>query len=97
VTNLPDHLLIHRSVHRPLGRLLQSCIGEGSDDSARVHGAARALGAAGMERAQAQADHEELEGGLVDLMRTLCTRMKALCVSNPPYPPAIIKRIDAHD
>jgi hypothetical protein len=75
ISLLPDRFLVHNSVHRPLRRLLRSCIGDSKeeDGSARTHGSAKALGAAGMESGSG----EEVEGDLVDLMCVLCSRMRA--------------------
>jgi hypothetical protein len=63
---------VQNAVHRPLRRLLRSCIGDTPSNEGDVHGSAKALGAAGVER-----HGEEVEGDLVDLMCVLCSRMRA--------------------
>ncbi|EIW73691.1 hypothetical protein TREMEDRAFT_42491 [Tremella mesenterica DSM 1558] len=82
VVLLSERFLVHNAIHRPLRRLLRSCVGEEPED--RVDGAARILGAAGMQVPDRtiQGD-EELEGDLVDLMCILCSRMRA-------YPPLLM-------
>lgn len=76
VVLLSDRFLVHNSVHRPLRRLLRSCIGE--DREEKVHGSARLMGAAGRQADVGDAQDEELQGDLVDLMCALCSRMRAL-------------------
>lgn len=70
VVLMPERFLVHNAVHRPLRRLLRSCVGESPDD--KVDGAARFFGAAA-----ADADDEALDEDLVDLMCILCSRMRA--------------------
>lgn len=80
VVLLSDQFLVHNSVHRPLRRLLRSCIGDtglDGDDDDKVHGRARRIGAAAADSEIAGRIDEELEGDLVDLMCTLCSRMRA--------------------
>lgn len=69
VVLMPERFLVHNAVHRPLRRLLRSCVGESQDD--RVDGAARFFGAAATE------PDEALDDDLVDLMCILCSRMRA--------------------
>ena len=67
---LPDKFLVHNSVHRPLRRLLKSCIGDDVEEG-ETHGSAKRLGAAGVDF------RGDVEGDLVDLMCVLCSRMRA--------------------
>lgn len=73
VVLLSERFLVHNAVHRPLRRLLRSCIGdlpeEHYDGEARVFGAAADEDDYGWEG--------ELEEDLVDLMCILCSRMRA--------------------
>ncbi|KAL1412923.1 hypothetical protein Q8F55_000672 [Vanrija albida] len=79
VVLLSERFLVHNAVHRPLRRLLRSCIGdlpeEHYDGEARVFGAAADEDDYGWEG--------ELEEDLVDLMCILCSRMRA-------YPPLLL-------
>jgi hypothetical protein len=68
VVLLSERFLVHNAVHRPLRRLLQSCVGE----EEKLDGGARELRARTRE-----SDTEDLEGDLVDLMCILCSRMRA--------------------
>ncbi|CAK9784123.1 hypothetical protein CC85DRAFT_325006 [Cutaneotrichosporon oleaginosum] len=76
VVLMPERFLVHNAVHRPLRRLLRSCVGE----TETLDGAARAFGAAA-----AADDHhpDDLDDDLVDLMCILCSRMRA-------YPPLLL-------
>jgi hypothetical protein len=70
VVLMPERFLVHNAVHRPLRRLLRSCVGE----TETLDGTARAFGAA----AAADDTHpDELDDDLVDLMCILCSRMRA--------------------
>ena len=76
VVLLSERFLVQNAVHRPLRRLLRSCVGEEPEE--RVDGQARVLGAAGMRAPQGPFQNdEELEADLVDLMCILCSRMRA--------------------
>lgn len=73
---LSERFMVHNAVHRPLRRLLKSCIDDEPED--RVNTEGRVGGAAGIEKETARpAKAEELEGDLVDLMCILCSRMRA--------------------
>jgi hypothetical protein len=63
---------VHNAVHRPLRRLLRSCIGDEPED--KVGGGGRVFGAAGVGR---EGRDDELDADLVDLMCILCSRMRA--------------------
>ncbi|WVQ73157.1 hypothetical protein IAR50_002721 [Cryptococcus sp. DSM 104548] len=76
VVLLSERFLIHNAVHRPLRRLLRSCIGDEPEE--KVDGGARVMGAAGMsDMAERRAGNEDIEGDLVDLMCVLCSKMRA--------------------
>ncbi|TYJ58554.1 hypothetical protein B9479_000764 [Cryptococcus floricola] len=82
VVLLSERFLIHNAVHRPLRRLLRSCIGDEPEE--KVDGGARVVGAAGMsDMAERRAGNEDIEGDLVDLMCVLCSKMRA-------YPPLLL-------
>ena len=74
--SLSERFIVHNAIHRPLRRLLRSCVGDEPED--RIDGGVRVMGAAGMaeDRERFFMD-DELEGDLVDLMCTLCSRMRA--------------------
>jgi hypothetical protein len=72
VVLLSERFLVHNAVHRPLRRLLRSCVGDTPDGV--VEGGPGMFGAAGVIR---QGSDEELEADLVDLMCILCSRMRA--------------------
>ncbi|BEI94159.1 uncharacterized protein CcaverHIS019_0606180 [Cutaneotrichosporon cavernicola] len=74
VVLMPERFLVHNAVHRPLRRLLRSCVGEPET----LDGAARAFGAAAVDD-----DPAYLDDDLVDLMCILCSRMRA-------YPPLLL-------
>lgn len=69
VVLLSERFLVHNAIHRPLRRLLRSCIG---DEEEKIDGQARVLGAAAVEYFD-----EEVEENLVDLMCILCSRMRS--------------------
>lgn len=75
IVSLSERFLVHNAVHRPLRRLLRSCVGDEPEE--RVDGATRAYGAAGMDRAGNNNLDAETEGDLLDLMCTLASRMRA--------------------
>nr|ODN91005.1 hypothetical protein L204_05846 [Cryptococcus depauperatus CBS 7855] len=82
VVLLSERFLIHNAVHRPLRRLLRSCIGDEPED--KMDSDVRVVGAAGMSVVkERQANGEEIEGDLVDLMCVLCSKMRA-------YPPLLM-------
>ncbi|KAL7423273.1 hypothetical protein Q5752_002573 [Cryptotrichosporon argae] len=84
VVLMPERFLVHNAVHRPLRRLLRSCIGETDDGDADKEPGKRLMGAAAMQRDRVRDDSdEELEGDVVDLMCILCSKMRA-------YPPLLL-------
>lgn len=75
VVLLSERFLVHNAVHRPLRRLLRSCIGDEPEE--RLDGT-RVFGAAGMSNDMERGEsNEEIEGDLVDLMCVLCSKMRA--------------------
>ena len=72
VVSLPERFLVHNAVHRPLRRLLRSCIGDQPED--KVDGVRLVGAAAG---AAVRGESAETEIALVDLMCTLASRMRA--------------------
>ncbi|WVF69213.1 hypothetical protein IAT40_003989 [Kwoniella sp. CBS 6097] len=82
IVSLSERFLVHNAVHRPLRRLLRSCVGEAPEE--KVDGSARVLGAAGMSPdMDRRASNEDIEEELVNLMCTLASRMVA-------YPPLLL-------
>ena len=76
VVLLSEQFLVHNAVHRPLRRLLRSCIGDDPED--KVEGSVRVFGAASYALSREDSEEEDaLEGDLVDLMCVLCSRMRA--------------------
>jgi len=73
VVLLPERFLVHNAVHRPLRRLLRSCVGDAPVE--KVDGAKRVVGAAAMDDSSTY--DSALEEDLVDLMCILCSRMRA--------------------
>lgn len=78
---LPDNFLVHNAVHRPLRRLLRSSIisDEGTE---KVYGASsRVYGAAATVHRRTTSITgpigQDYEADLVDLMCTLCSKMRA--------------------
>lgn len=74
---------MHNAVHRPLRRLLRSCIGDEPEEG-RLDGVPKVMGAADMDldaredlKAVRRQRAEALETELVDLMCILCSRMRA--------------------
>ena len=79
VVLLSDRFLIHNAVHRPLRRLLQSCVG---DEPAEVtDGTKRLFGAASLSQARLEGASAGYDAELVDLMCILCAKMRAQYVS----------------
>lgn len=74
VVLLSERFLVHNAVHRPLRRLLRSCVGDAPVE--KVDGEKRAFGAAGALDDSVHFD-SALEEDLVDLMCILCSRMRA--------------------
>ncbi|KIS02139.1 hypothetical protein L804_00399 [Cryptococcus deuterogattii 2001/935-1] len=69
VVLLSERFLVHNAVHRPLRRLLRSCIGDEPEE--RLDGT-RVFGAAGMSNdTERGASSEDIEGDLVDLINWL--------------------------
>ncbi|WWC70800.1 uncharacterized protein I206_104752 [Kwoniella pini CBS 10737] len=82
IVSLSERFLVHNAVHRPLRRLLRSCIGEEPEE--KVDGKARVVGAAGMDPdLNRRGSNEDIEEDLVGLMCTLASRMVA-------YPPLLL-------
>ncbi|WVW84716.1 hypothetical protein I302_106751 [Kwoniella bestiolae CBS 10118] len=82
IVSLSERFLVHNAVHRPLRRLLRSCVGEEPEE--KVDGGARVLGAAGMSPdMERRGGTDEIEEDLVGLMCTLASRMVA-------YPPLLL-------
>ncbi|WVQ80678.1 hypothetical protein IAT38_002783 [Cryptococcus sp. DSM 104549] len=84
VVLLSERFLVHNAVHRPLRRLLRSCVGDEPEE--KVDGATRVVGAAGMSEhleRERRASNEDIDGDLVDLMCILCSKMRA-------YPPLLL-------
>ena len=78
VVLLPERFLVHNAVHRPLRRLLRSCVGDDPESPKRKENQTDVFGAAAMADSQVNpADVEALEEDLVDLMCILCSRMRA--------------------
>lgn len=76
VVSLSERFLVHNAVHRPLRRLLRSCVGDEPEE--KVDGVGRAYGAAGMDRKGVKGGLEdETDEDLLDLMCTLASRMRA--------------------
>ena len=76
VVLLSERFLVHNAVHRPLRRLLRSCVGDEAEK--RTGNQPEIFGAAAMVATPDHGvDNEELEGDLVDLMCILCSRMRA--------------------
>jgi hypothetical protein len=73
VVLLSERFLVHNAVHRPLRRLLRSCVGDAPVE--KVDGERRVFGAGALEDS-IHAD-AALEEDLVDLMCILCSRMRA--------------------
>ena len=74
---LSERFLVHNAVHRPLRRLLRSCIDD-EDPYDRGESSSRVFGAASYAMSREDSEEEnELEGDLVDLMCVLCSRMRA--------------------
>ncbi|KAK8858547.1 hypothetical protein IAR55_002776 [Kwoniella newhampshirensis] len=82
VVLLSERFLVHNAVHRPLRRLLRSCVGDEPEE--KVDGGVRLMGAAGrsplMDR---RAGNDDIGEDLVDLMCILCSKMRA-------YPPLLL-------
>ena len=75
VVLLSERFLVHNAVHRPLRRLLRSCIGDEPEE--KLDGT-RVFGAAGMRNGMKRGtSNEDIEGDLVDLMCVLCSKMRA--------------------
>jgi hypothetical protein len=73
VVLLSDRFLMHNAVHRPLRRLLRSCVG---DEPVQVtDGTKRLFGAASLSQASLEGAGYDAE--LVDLMCILCAKMRA--------------------
>lgn len=70
VVLMSERFLVHNAVHRPLRRLLRSCVGDSPVE--KIDGAARVVGAAAVEH-----HDDDVEENLVDLMCILCSRMRA--------------------
>ncbi|WWC62610.1 uncharacterized protein I303_105207 [Kwoniella dejecticola CBS 10117] len=82
IVSLSERFLVHNAVHRPLRRLLRSCVGEEPED--KVDGSARVVGAAGMNpHLDRRGTNDNIEEDLVGLMCTLASRMVA-------YPPLLL-------
>ncbi|WWD18437.1 hypothetical protein CI109_102889 [Kwoniella shandongensis] len=82
VVLLSERFLVHNAVHRPLRRLLRSCVGDEPEE--KVDGGARLMGAAGRSPAlDRRASNDDIGEDLVDLMCILCSRMRA-------YPPLLL-------
>ncbi|OCF33450.1 hypothetical protein I317_04133 [Kwoniella heveanensis CBS 569] len=82
IVSLSERFLVHNAVHRPLRRLLRSCVGEEPEE--KIDGSARVVGAAGMSPAmERRASNDDIEEELVNLMCTLASRMVA-------YPPLLL-------
>ncbi|ORY28507.1 Retinoic acid induced 16-like protein-domain-containing protein [Naematelia encephala] len=81
VVLLSERFLVHNAVHRPLRRLLRSCVGDEPEE--KVDGRARVVGAAGLSTKDRHDGDARLEEDLVDLMCILCSRMRA-------YPPLLL-------
>lgn len=79
VVLMSERFLVHNAVHRPLRRLIRSCVGDAPSE--RVDGAARVVGAAAT--GDDYEDFEDFEEDLVDLMCILCSRLRA-------YPPLLL-------
>jgi hypothetical protein len=75
VVLLSERFLVHNAVHRPLRRLLRSCVGDETED--KLDGGTKAMGAAILNDARSMVTGQNLEADLVDLMCTLCSRMRA--------------------
>ncbi len=76
VVLLSERFLVHNAVHRPLRRLLRSCVGD--EPEAGMEGRGKLFGAANMMAHQdGTVDTEELEADLVDLMCILCSIMRS--------------------
>lgn len=73
VVLLSERFLVHNAVHRPLRRLLRSCVGDAPVE--KVDGERRMFGAASLEDSVTY--DSALEEDLVDLMCILCSRMRA--------------------
>lgn len=72
---LPDRVLLNGAIHEPLRRLMHYGMSAVFDEPTRIDGSARALGAASADRYPGQ--EKELESSLVNLMFTICGRIKA--------------------
>lgn len=74
IISLSERFLVHNAVHRPLRRLLKSCVG---DEPGRKDGE-RVFGAAGMENEKTSKIvlDRQTEVELLDLMCTLTSRMR---------------------
>ncbi|KAF8319931.1 hypothetical protein DL93DRAFT_2131757 [Clavulina sp. PMI_390] len=70
VSALDEHFLVHSAVHRAVIRLLRICVG---DEIQEPVDGSRPMGAAG---SSIHADPSEYELELVDLLCTLCTRIR---------------------
>ncbi|OCF72895.1 hypothetical protein I204_06124 [Kwoniella mangroviensis CBS 8886] len=82
IVSLSERFLVHNAVHRPLRRLLRSCVGEEPEE--KIDGGARILGAAGMSPdMDRRGSNDDIEEDLVGLMCTLASRMVA-------YPPLLL-------
>lgn len=79
VVLMSERFLVHNAVHRPLRRLIRSCVGDAPNE--RVDGAARVVGAAAT--GDDDDDFVDFEEDLVDLMCILCSRLRA-------YPPLLL-------
>ncbi|WRT67743.1 uncharacterized protein IL334_004715 [Kwoniella shivajii] len=82
IVSLSERFLVHNAVHRPLRRLLRSCVGEEPEE--KVDGGSRIVGAAGMSpNIDRKASNDDVGEDLVGLMCTLASRMVA-------YPPLLL-------
>lgn len=77
INSLSERFLVHNAVHRPLRRLLRSCVGDEPEE--KVDGGARVLGAAGANASRSSILRldDETEEELLNLMCTLAARMRA--------------------
>lgn len=75
VVLLSDRFLMHNAVHRPLRRLLSSCVGDEPPET--TDGTKRLFGAASLSQSKLGVGAQGYDAELVDLMCILCAKMRA--------------------